>query len=362
MAGADLTPRGTLRIGSVRGVPIFIGWSWILIAVFFAWQIGQAEVGGSSVVVLTLALTATVLVAVLGHEVAHALTARAFGVTVHRIVADMWGGHTSFDGRNATPGRSALIAVAGPAANLLLALLAKVIEAGVGVDRAGWLGPAIWMNVALAVFNLLPGLPLDGGQLVESLIWRLTGSRSTGMVVAGWAGRGVVVLFGLYAVVLPLLSGDRPTLWQIAIAVLFGSYLWQGATAALQRATVFRLSERVLVRDVVRPAVVLPSSTPIGAVGLRPEVVLSLDEFGAPTLIMLGAPDGQQPVSPQAPLAAVLTRLPAEHVVESRPEDPVAAVIAAVAGTPGGIVVVTAGGTAYGVVTVADLEAARTRR
>ena len=129
----------------------------------------------------------------LGHEVAHAVAARLLGFRVHRIVATLWGGHTAYDGTGTTPARSAVVAVGGPLANLALAALGAVATATLPWPASEFARSFTWLNLLLAGFNLLPGLPLDGGQLVQSLVWWLSGRRDLGLVVAGWCGRVLAV-------------------------------------------------------------------------------------------------------------------------------------------------------------------------
>ena len=90
-----------------------------------------------------------------------------------------------------------------------------------------------WLNLILALFNLLPGLPLDGGQLVESLVWRLTGDRHRGRVVAGYCGIAVTLLVVFWFVGRPFLRGDQPNFAAFGWTLLICFFLWQGARSAI---------------------------------------------------------------------------------------------------------------------------------
>ena len=158
------------------------------------------------------------------HELAHAFTARAVGLPVEQVVADLWGGHTQFTQEAPDPGRSALVAVVGPLSNAVLAGAGYVVLGFVHGDVSGLLlGAGIYTNLFVAAFNLAPGLPLDGGRLVESAAWAVTRRRWAGgggrMVWprGGRSGRGLVVL-------LPFADNRRPTafgvLWAVLIAGL----------------------------------------------------------------------------------------------------------------------------------------------
>ena len=146
---------------------------------------------------------------VLCHEAAHAVVARRCGYAVERVVVNLWGGHTAFSTPAPSPGRSALVSISGPIANALLALAGWALLGTVGYD-VPWLLLSAWTlsNAFVAVFNLLLGLPLDGGYLVDALVWRVTGRRSAGMIAAGWGGRIVTLGALFFFVVLPFLRGD----------------------------------------------------------------------------------------------------------------------------------------------------------
>src|SRR5699024_6941088 len=90
-----------------------------------------------------------------------------------------------------------------------------------------------WANTFVAVFNLVPGLPLDGGFLLEALVWKVSGSRHLGTMVAGWAGRVLVVLVVIYAL-FPVLQGERISLTRVLWALVIGGFLWQGASQAVR--------------------------------------------------------------------------------------------------------------------------------
>ena len=232
------------------------------------------------------------LISVLAHELAHALTAKLFHWPTEKIVLNLWGGHTQFQSFTASPGRSVLVAMAGPAANFVLA-------------GAGWLPLAygdlngvadilanifVWANLLIGIFNVLPGLPLDGGRLVESAVWKATGSQEKGTIAAGWAGRIIVIALALWFIVLPLVSGARPDISFTLITALVGSFLWMGASASIQQA---RLRGRLHLVDaaaLAEPALGLPETATVAdlldrAPGGKPAVVLC-DRDGRPVAIV----------------------------------------------------------------------------
>lgn len=239
--------REGLVLGSVRGTPIILANSWFLIAaitvVIFGPQLtGNFGVGGYFI---AFAYALLLLFSVLVHELAHAVAAKMYGWPTHKIVLNLWGGHTEFDFSKATPGKALAVAFAGPIANFVLAglgwlvLLALPGATSMGAAAVGLLTNIfIWANVLIGGFNILPGLPLDGGRLVESIVWKGTGSQEKGTVAAGWAGRIIVVVMVLVVLVVPYLQGSQPDLTSTFILILLAGFLWMGASASIKGAKI----------------------------------------------------------------------------------------------------------------------------
>lgn len=358
MSTSPQAPAGALRIGGVAGVPIYLDRTWLFLAAFIAfsgYRTGEAN-GPGYALAYAAWLVVVILVAVLGHEIGHAVVARGLGFRVHRIVATLWGGHTAYDGTGATPGRSALVALAGPGVNAAFAVLgagAAVVTDGAAHDFAFSFA---LLNALLAGFNLLPGLPLDGGAAVQSLVWAASGRRDLGLLVAGWIGR--LVAFGLvvWFLLLPLSRGERPDLVDVVIVVVMGWVLWSGATNAIRRAPIEGVVERVRVGDVAQRVVVLPVDTPLEVAMSHPDLVVCLDERGRPTLFLTRLPG--QDVPPSTPIGSVVQRVPDENVVEAGPEDDLTAVIRAMGTTGVGVIVLTRDGQAWGVASARAIGAA----
>lgn len=361
MSDESRPPAGALRLGRVAGVPVFLDRTWLLLAAFIAWTGWQAgrDLGTGTAIAYAAWLVVGILVAVLGHEVAHALAGRLLGFRVHRIVATLWGGHTAYDGTGSTPGRAALVAVSGPVANIGLAALGALAMVLLPWPYGEFAWSFVVLNGLLAGFNLLPGLPLDGGQLVESLVWSLTGRRDRGLLVAGWCGRVLAVLLVLGFVGLPLARGTLDT-FDAVLAGVMAWILWSGATAAIHRAPLERLLRQVRPEHVLDPVTVVPAHTPVGElVGLGTRVV-ALDERGLPTLL-LPTPSDSTPdittVPPTTRLASLVVKVPDECVVELGPGADAEPLLRAMATTGWGVVVVTSAGTVRGVVTSERLNA-----
>jgi len=346
-------PGHGVRIARVAGIPVYLAPSWFLIAVVIVVIVAGPVLTTRPLfgIVVGLVQALLLLVCVLVHEAAHALSARAFGMPVLRIVANVWGGHTSMEAVRTTPGRMAAVAAAGPLANALLALVGWLAlpEGSSGSLTVRILQGMVIINGSLAVLNLLPGMPLDGGQVVECLVWKATGDRNRGAVVAGWCGRVVTVLVVLWFFVRPLAQGQGVGLGSIWVLVV-ASVLWAGATDSIRRGSALGALARLRVRDVVRPAVVLSPWVTVGEALARAEVVVTTDERGAPCLVFLTG-DGEVPrgIDPAAPLSAAVLRVPDGSLVEAAPDDEVLGVVGAMQATSCPTVVVLQGGRPWGV-------------
>lgn len=355
------------RIASLRGVPIYIGKSWpivaLVIVVSFAPSIGRAlpHVGAGAYLVAA-AYALLLLASVLAHEAGHALVAQGFGNRVDRIVADLWGGHTTYQATTNSPGRSALVAFAGPLMNALIAVVAWFLwpMTPLGVPSL-LMGALFYSNAFVAVFNLLPGLPLDGGFLVDSAVWKITGSRTKGQLVAGWTGRLVTIAVIAWFVVLPLLRGEQPDLVSIMWMALIASFLWQGATAAIRGARLQDKVSAVDVRAVVRPVHLVPQHLSLaeafGAQMAQDAVAVVADEGGRPIGFVS---DAVEQIDPQAyattPVSAVTIALPAGAVVDWRDDLTTTDSLQLMARTGSPAILVHDGRGTYGIVSAADID------
>lgn len=280
-------------LGHVAGAPVVLAPSWLLAAVVLtvlfapnvsAWT-GQT---GTLTYVVALAFVVLLFASVLVHELAHGLVARARGQQPHAFVLTLWGGHTTFGGAAPTPATTALVAIVGPLANIVLAVLFLVAGRAVGGDVL--LGMLLLSgavaNGFVAAFNLVPGLPLDGGRVLEAGVWAVTGDRHRGTVVAGWAGRLVAVGVVLVALGNPLLAGRTPDLVTIAWAALVGAFLWSGASGAIRGARTGRAVDALTVQRVGSPA------TAVGARASLAEARAAAAAAGVADVVVV-APDGR---------------------------------------------------------------------
>lgn len=182
-----------LRIGSLFGIPLFLDPLWFVILAFATINFGLAYLqwgtvlGWSAGVVMALLLFGSVLL----HELGHSLVARSQGIKVNSITLFLFGGIAAIEEESKTPGQAFQVAIAGPAVSIalfgLLTGLAYVLPAS---SLAGVLvGELGKINLVLALFNLIPGLPLDGGQVVKAAVWKVTGNRFQAVHWAARAGQ-----------------------------------------------------------------------------------------------------------------------------------------------------------------------------
>jgi Zn-dependent protease len=368
------------RLATIGGVPVYVGRSWPVIALIVVATFGPGIAGnrpdlGIGAYVVAILFAVLLLVSVFAHEAAHAVVATAVGYRVDRVVADLWGGHTAYDSSSARPGPSALVAIAGPAANAMLALVCWLAMPALppGGITSLLVGAMVWTNGFVAGFNMLPGLPLDGGYLVDSLVWKVTGSRESGLIAAGWCGRVVTVLVVLWFVGLPLLNGRPPDLFRIVWALFIGSFLWMGATNAIRTGRAGRLLGSIVIDSVWRRAASLPpQASAAQALALRTSgpdgsggtfVVVEDDARNAIGLL----DDEALNAIPEQSLTAVavtsvMRRQPEGWVVQVAPDESIAPVVIVMQQLGIGAVPVRApDGRIVGIVLAGDLEVALSR-
>ncbi|MGY5764572.1 site-2 protease family protein [Brachybacterium sp. DNPG3] len=275
-------------------------------------------------ILLSLGIALFMILSVLVHELAHALTARAFGGTVDHIALTLWGGHTQYRGDRVGSLGSTLISLAGPGANLLLAgvcALAAAVAgtgagsgAGLGSESAGvlfWTFCA-YLNMALAVFNLLPGLPMDGGRAVESALGAVLRNRPLGTRITAWTGR--VIAAAVIAVPLWRVSGlgasgdgtrgaDSTSLITIVWAAVIAMMLWQGASQALRGADVAQRIETMDARSLARRPPLLDPRHPVSS-------IIGLPDAEETLLLVPAAAAGGEPIARGIDPSA-LARVPA---------------------------------------------------
>ncbi|YAF94318.1 MAG: site-2 protease family protein [Nodularia sp. CChRGM 3473] len=181
------------RIGSLFGIPLFLDPLWFVILGLATLNFGVAyqewgsAVGWSAGMVMALLLFASVLL----HELGHSLAARSQGIKVNSITLFMFGGIAAIEEESKTPGEAFQVAIAGPLVSIALFLLLSL--AATMIPDASPISEMVTdlarINLVVALFNLIPGLPLDGGQVLKAALWQITGNRFQAVHWAAKAGQ-----------------------------------------------------------------------------------------------------------------------------------------------------------------------------
>ena len=227
---------------------------------------------GSARYLVAAAFVVLLYASVLIHELSHSLVARGFGLPVRRILLYPLGGLSEIERDAPTPGREFAISAAGPAISLVLAAagfgVLQVVRSG--TVTGSLVSELAWANLLVGGFNLLPGLPLDGGRVLRSAIWKISKNPTSATVAAAWAGR--VIAVGLF--VAPLASGFafKPAFtWTSFCLYAIAAFMWIGAGQTI-RATRFRERLPTLqARRLARKAVSVAASTPLAEAIRRAE-------------------------------------------------------------------------------------------
>lgn len=196
------------RVGSLFNIPLFIDNSWFFIVLVITFLQGSDPrwaqlVGPVGAYAAGFMLALLLFASVLAHELGHSLVARTQGITVTSIKLFLFGGIASIESESKTPGQAFQVAIAGPAVSLFLffALTAVSLISNLPPIAQGVISSVATTNLVLALFNLIPGLPLDGGQIFKAAVWKATNSRAKGVRWAARSGQvlgwGAIVLSGV---------------------------------------------------------------------------------------------------------------------------------------------------------------------
>ncbi|MGH2920881.1 MAG: site-2 protease family protein [Gaiellaceae bacterium] len=246
----------SIELGRIFGIRIGINWSWLVVFALILWTLAsgifpETNPGLSDGTYLAMAIVASVLFfsSLLLHELGHAVQARREGMEIDGITLWLFGGVAKFKGMFPSAGAEFRIAIAGPLVTLALGLLfavgAWLISGQESVDAVvAWLG---YINLMLLVFNLLPALPLDGGRVLRSALWRVRGDFRSATRVAAGVGRGFAFLLIAGGVALLIFQGSFSGAWLAFI----GWFLLQAATAEDRYVVVSEALKDLRVRDLM---------------------------------------------------------------------------------------------------------------
>ncbi|WP_084195081.1 site-2 protease family protein [Streptosporangium amethystogenes] len=285
-------------MGRPFGIPVYVSPTWLIVAAFITYSFQGVvafwlpELSIPITYVVAFVFAVLLYVSVLLHELAHCVVARMYGLPVRRITLYLLGGVSEIEREPETPGREFMVAFAGPLLSLGLAALgfavSRVIDPGTIV---GVLVFQLWFaNLIVGVFNMLPGLPLDGGRMLRAGVWKITRKPGTGTVAAAWAGRGLAVALVTIPIGLALATGSAPDM-TFAWSVLLAAFIWFGATQALRGARVRARIPKVNARALARRAIAVTGDVPLAealrrAAEAQAGAMVVVDHEGHPTGIV----------------------------------------------------------------------------
>ncbi len=297
-------PRGAIRIGRFFGVPLYVSSSWLIIGV--AVTVGFADVfrtsvdgaDGSTPYLLAFAFAMLSLLSVLGHELGHVIAALALGLRVRRVFIFLLGGVSEIQPEPTRAGQEMAVSAAGPLASAgigavaWLGTLATAEHSALGVE----LRVLVWSNFVIAVFNALPGLPLDGGRVLRAAIWGVTRSRLLGTRIAAWGGR---ILAALVASAGVLFERGELRLVTVVCAVALGAFLWMGASQSLAAAQMTARLPHLEAGTLARRAIWVRGDLPVD------QAIRRLHETGARAIVVIDGADRPVAVVSEARITAV---------------------------------------------------------
>lgn len=228
---------GTYSLGKLFRIRVGFHVSWVLLFAFVTWTIATSLTGLTHVVAATLAASCALLLfaSVVVHEFAHALVARYFGVQTRGITLFIFGGIATLESEPPTPRAEAAIALAGPILSGLIALVAY--GAMTLADRLGsspfFAGCSLGFaylavsNAVLAVFNLIPAFPMDGGRVLRALVWMRTRDRRAATAAAALVGVTLAVCCAVASLVMLGSTRSWPYAWYATLAAFMA---WSGWT------------------------------------------------------------------------------------------------------------------------------------
>lgn len=224
--------QATWRLGSLLGIPFFLDPSWFLILGFltlvnarnFTDSLGPSLAWSAGLLMALLLFGSVIL-----HELGHSLVARSQGIKVNSITLFVFGGVASIERESTSPEEAFQVAIAGPTVSLVLFglfyLLSQMLPLSeVGLQIAGDLAR---INLIIALFNLIPGLPLDGGQVLKAAVWKLTGNRFQAVHWAAITGKILGALAIAFGLGLALVSQEWVILW----IAFIGAFIIRNAKA-----------------------------------------------------------------------------------------------------------------------------------
>lgn len=355
----------------LRGVPVIVGWSWLVILGLVFWSLGWSvfpsgypRLSTPTYVVMAAVTALLFFASVLAHELSHTLTTLREGVRVREIRLWLFGGVSAAEDPLPGPGAEFRVVAAGPATTAVLAgafLGLAALARAVGASTP-WIAVPdylAWLNGLLLGFNLVPALPLDGGRLLHALLWWRSRDTDAATVYAGVAGRAFALVLIAIGLVAMLTGNSLGGLWFVVI----GWFLLQSVRQEVLAARAAHAFAGVRVRQLMTPApTTLDPEMSVEELGDllgrgAGHLVYPVVEEGRLTGMLLVRDAGAVPVAERARhrIGSLMQRRDVVPVVDA--DAPASAAVALLRKAPGRALVTErpAGDTVVGVVAPSDL-------
>jgi Zn-dependent protease/CBS domain-containing protein len=360
-----------LSLGRIFGIHVGLNWSLLVVAALIAWSLATsllptASPGQTSGAYWTAGFISAFvfLASLLAHELAHSVAATRRGVKVEGITLWLFGGVSRFSSDTASPGAQALITFVGPLTSLVLGAVFYLAAVAVGGGAhpglfsatLSWLG---YINISLGVFNLVPAFPLDGGRLLQSLIWLRTGDRLRATRIAARIGMGFAYLLIAYGLATFIFAGSLiGGVW----SVFLGWFLLSAARSEEVGGMIRQALSGMTVAQVMTPN---PVQAPDGisvedalhgyVLASRHSTFPTHDEAGRLSgLLTLTA---LKNVAPGARPTTLIKEIicPLDEVSTANPADPVTSVLGLPEGCSEGRTLIVDGGRLVGIISPSDI-------
>lgn len=319
-----------IPLGRIGGIPMVLSLSWlvsVLVIAMLATPVVEQAIPGITrgpAVLVSVGLGVLLGVSVLLHELGHCLAARSLGVPVIEVRLYLLGGVSELGRLPDSPREEAVIAAAGPGVSALLAGIFGLLIGSTTPHTVTWLLliELALANLVVAVFNILPALPLDGGRVLRAGVWRASGRRRYGTVAAVFGGYAIAAALVIWGVV-ELTGSTRAGLLQGGIAVVMALFVGLGAAGEQNSDKVVRWPSHVTIAGLAKAVVQLPGESPVAVVNqvaAGREVILTGANGVAVGLMDHHAAVELARTQPQAPATMVARPITPEMVILSHDE------------------------------------------
>ena len=245
---------GNIRVGSLFGIPFYVNPSWFVVLGLVTWSYGEqiasmTRLPGIVPWLWGLATALLLFASVIAHELGHSFAAISQGIQVKSITLFLFGGLALLEKESKSPLESFLVAIAGPLVSLVLFGVLSLVSTNIELPLSlRIIVPVLAsINLVLGLFNLIPGLPLDGGNILKAIVWQITGNPNKGILLASRFGQ----FFGGAAILIGILSALRVIPFGSVWTILIGLFLLQNANLAAQSVQAQERVEGIVAQDVM---------------------------------------------------------------------------------------------------------------